>query len=67
MLLKCNCHFNHENTSCMMWASIETNEQMQLRQGKFKGHFNSENASCIMWVTIETTEQMQLRQPRQEV
>ena len=51
MLLKCKGHFNHENTSCMMWATIETSEQMH----------------CIMLATMETSEQMQLRQPRQEV
>ena len=51
MLLKCKGHFNHENTSCMMWATIETCEQMH----------------CMMWATIETCEQMQLKQLRQEV
>ena len=27
MLLKCEDHFNNENTGCM-WATIETSEQM---------------------------------------
>ena len=76
-VVKCKGHFNHENTSCVMWATIETSErmhciiytsgQMQLdnQDSKFMGHFNPKNASCIMWATIETSEQMQLRQPRQ--
>ena len=38
MLLKCNGHFNPENASCIMWATIETSEQMH----------------CIMWDTIAT-------------
>ena len=36
MLLKCKGHFNHENTSCIMWATIETSERMH----------------CMMWATI---------------
>ena len=27
-VVKCKVHFNHENTSCMMWGTMETSEQI---------------------------------------
>ena len=63
MLLKCKDHFNHENTSCMMWATIETSERMHCMM--WATIETSERMHCMMWATIETSEQMKLRQPRQ--